>query len=99
MLSVPDRVWSIGGCTGKQWGQSALPYHLFLMECGEIKVGSNRNGQACTGFRCWTNISHVEDAGGQVTSVACILLLEIPAFPTDCPAEGDMEQFRMEPSG
>lgn len=36
---------------------------------------------------------------GQVTSVACNLLLEITCFPTDCPAEGDVEQFRMETAG
>lgn len=36
---------------------------------------------------------------GRVTSVACNLLLEITCFPTDRPAEGDVEQFGMEPSG
>lgn len=36
---------------------------------------------------------------GQVTSVACNLLLEITCFPTDCPAEGDVEQFQMETAG
>lgn len=36
---------------------------------------------------------------GQVTSLACNLLLEIICLPTDCPAEGDVEHFRMETSG
>lgn len=36
---------------------------------------------------------------GQVTSVACNLLLEILGFPAACPAEGDVEQFRMETLG
>lgn len=36
---------------------------------------------------------------GQVTSVICNLLLEVSGFPADCPAEVDVEQFKMETSG
>jgi hypothetical protein len=85
---------------GKEWGQSTIKCHLFLMEYRGIKERKSKNIQAFTGFRCWANISHIEDVGGLVTSVACNLLQEISGFPADCPAEGDMEQFiRMERSG